>query len=315
MAAEPNLIAPSGTTALILGADFPAISNEETAVQFREAVSPDSKFITVTYRPLEDWLEQWETTVDELSLTVRVVVVGETTHSPSVRLAKGQSSSRAQPTVTTISDPTKISELGITLDLYLDEWTTEGSEIVVCFDSLSALLEKTDAAVAFRFMHFLVVRIRSLGARALVLCDPAKLSEKTLRTFTPLFDTIIESEGETLIDPKPLTLDRTLDLLRVAPRRRILRALAEADGPVDLIDLATRLAAVADGTSPEEVSDERHKQMLIALRHSHLPKLEECSVIGVDDEAMQVRRARQFSGVLRYLDAIDEIEPDGDETD
>jgi hypothetical protein len=69
------------------------------------------------------------------------------------------------------------------------------------------------------------------------------------------------------------------DLLAEPRRRRALAALADADGPVSLDQLARRVAAGETGGSPEAVDRETCRRMREAIRAEHLPKLLATAVV------------------------------------
>lgn len=48
--------------------------------------------------------------------------------------------------------------------------------------------------------------------------------------------------------------------------------------------LAARIAAVENGTSVEDVTDEERQRVYISLYQTHLPKLEEAGIVSYDDE-------------------------------
>lgn len=66
-------------------------------------------------------------------------------------------------------------------------------------------------------------------------------------------------------------------------RRRILAILVDGSDPVEVTELARRLAAVEEGCLPTTVSDEATDELLIDLQHVQLPALVEAGLLDRDE--------------------------------
>jgi len=96
-----------------------------------------------------------------------------------------------------------------------------------------------------------------------------------------------------------LTQDLVFDILSSARRRRVLYLL-KSDGPMELTELAERVAAQENDTTVEELTRQQRKRVYVSLYQTHVPKLEEAGFVDHD----------QDSGVVSLrseADAIDEF--------
>jgi hypothetical protein len=93
----------------------------------------------------------------------------------------------------------------------------------------------------------------------------------------------------------PMGMDRLLEVLASAQRRRVVRFLSEREGPIAFERLAT---VVADG-DPDAVR--------LALHHTHLPKLAENDVVVLDRESGTVEAGPQLPTVANGLSAIEGV--------
>lgn len=89
-------------------------------------------------------------------------------------------------------------------------------------------------------------------------------------------------------------LDTFYTILAAEPRRRVLRELLTRRGPITVERLAVGIAG-SGGATPESdpdvrtasgsPSDRRHEDAALALRHVHLPLLEDAGVLTWDRES------------------------------
>ena len=96
------------------------------------------------------------------------------------------------------------------------------------------------------------------------------------------------------------TLDTVMNLLADSHRRQLVLALAERNPQRD------------DAMRPEDVFDgDQREELLIGLRHNHLPKLADADVIEWNRSANLVRRGPRFEAVYSVIrpmqDHIDEL--------
>jgi len=83
-------------------------------------------------------------------------------------------------------------------------------------------------------------------------------------------------------------------------RRAIVQLLASAPGSLNVSDVATSIAETEAGTSA--VPNNLYKSVYVSLQQTHLPQLEEDSVIEYDSTAKTITRGPQFDAVYQYVD-------------
>lgn len=91
-----------------------------------------------------------------------------------------------------VADPSDLTRLGMTISRAVDEWG-DGNDPLVCFHSLTALLQYVTPKRAFRFVHLLQNR---LHATAHYHMDSIAHEQQTVATLRPLFDVIVEYDAE-----------------------------------------------------------------------------------------------------------------------
>ncbi|GAA0674485.1 hypothetical protein ACFQDG_08130 [Natronoarchaeum mannanilyticum] len=105
-------------------------------------------------------------------------------------------SSRGDVDVVSIDDPADLSSLGIEISGFL----SDGGETILCFHSLTDLLDHSDLERAFRFLHVLAGRVRAADAVAHFHIDPTAHEPRDLNTLAALFDGVVERfDGEWIV--------------------------------------------------------------------------------------------------------------------
>lgn len=130
-----------------------------------------------------------------------VVAVGD-----QMRSSNGDGSSTHEihgeaVTVETINNPRDLTRLGLLINKHLAE-PDEGPPAVVCFHTLSSLLQFVEVEKAFRFLHVLQGRVRTANARAHYHLDPSAHDEQVLHTLRPIFDFTVrfDANGDVAVD-------------------------------------------------------------------------------------------------------------------
>lgn len=192
---------------------------------------------------------------------------------------------------TTIPNPTDLAELGTTISLYLDDWTT--GRTLVCFHSIEDLLASVETETAFRFLHVLTRRLSGAEAVGQFSLDPTAVDESTIRTLEPIFDTVTEERSD---DPSAIPPDTAFDVLSEPRRRYVLHYLHEHADPVTVSKLADWVARHEPDTDGDRIE--------VSLHHSHLPKLEDAGLISLVETRVSGRPA--IETVLPYLELVSE---------
>jgi hypothetical protein len=96
--------------------------------------------------------------------------------------------------IKTMSDPSDLTDLGITISSFLSEWDSNDNQTVACFHSLTSLLQYADPQRVFRFLHVLTEKFDSSEVVAHYHMDPSAHDQQTINTLTPLFDASVEHD-------------------------------------------------------------------------------------------------------------------------
>lgn len=149
--------------------------------------------LVVSYdQSIEDWLTAHQHTPLE---SVAFVSVGEPVRSTTAATPTETPAPAAlpmEPRLDGVSDPTDLTALGLTIHSHLREFTESGDEIVLCFDSLSALAETVSLQRAFQFLHILTNLSRALGVTAHYHYD-STIPTQDLDTLRVLFDAELDT--------------------------------------------------------------------------------------------------------------------------
>lgn len=169
-------------------------TGDKTCLDFLTSTPPSqSNVLFVSYiRSPDDWIQTWLEYTRERPATLGFIQVGETTRS----VAAGQASditSQTDRVVQPVGNPGNLTELGITISERLTQWDANPHDTVICFDSITALLQYTDGVqTAFQFLHTLIGRIQTAQARACYTIAPDAHDDQTVATLTGLFDDVLD---------------------------------------------------------------------------------------------------------------------------
>lgn len=174
--------------------------NESDACSRLLAVAPPAETIalsvTVTQSP-DDRLEAWRSNVGaELPAKMGIVDVGGTSRSAAAAVVAVPESVGEDIRIETVSSPADLTNLGIRVSTYLSEAAGRDEQVVMCFHSLTPLLQYVDLQRLFRFLHVLTGRVAAVDGLAHYHMDPTAHDEQTLNTLKTLFDAVVEFEDD-----------------------------------------------------------------------------------------------------------------------
>lgn len=150
--------------------------------------------LAITYRRSpEQWMADFHSHFGDDPGELRVIAM---TELPQDSVPPVEATPAGERAVETIESPNDLTGLGIQIGEYLrdteeSKWDSGATETVMCFDSVTALLQYADARRVFRFLHLITGRISSFGATAHYHIHPDALDERTLNTIRTLFDGVV----------------------------------------------------------------------------------------------------------------------------
>lgn len=147
--------------------------------------------LVVTFtKSATDWVTEWNEFAGQPPARGGIVTVGET--SPHVA-GDGWD-------VEQVENASNLTGLGITLSGLLSDLASageeDGSDVVVCFDSVTSLLQYADLQGTFRFLHVVTGRVESVGGVGHYHIDPAAHDSQDLATLRGLFDAVVDVEAD-----------------------------------------------------------------------------------------------------------------------
>jgi KaiC/GvpD/RAD55 family RecA-like ATPase len=155
--------------------------------------TPDVLWVTYTRSPSACVEAVRSSSADVGALSV--IAVGET--------PTAEDTSRSSVTVDSISTPSDLTGLGITLSQTL----SDHEDVVVCFDSLTAMLQYVEVETSYEFLHTVTGQLHAADARAHFHLDPTAHDRQTVDALASLFDAVVHvRDGERHV--------RTRELLR-----------------------------------------------------------------------------------------------------
>jgi len=136
-------------------------------------------------------IEQWTGATDDPPRHGAVIAVGDA-GDVDVEWA----------TVESVNSPSDLTGLGIDIGEFLSAWD---GNVVVCFDSLTAMLQYVELETAYEFLHAITGQLYAADARAHFHIDPSAHDERTVDSITSLFDAVVElGDGDPTVRKRAL---------------------------------------------------------------------------------------------------------------
>lgn len=92
----------------------------------------------------------------------------------------------------TVSQPGDLTGVNIAMTEFLAGWSDDDNATVVCFHSLTTLLQYADTERVFKFINELTSVLERVGARAHFHMDPSAHDPQVIQTIKSLFDEVVE---------------------------------------------------------------------------------------------------------------------------
>ncbi|MDS0283402.1 DUF7504 family protein [Haloarcula onubensis] len=175
-----------GTNVIVMA---PSLSDEKrrTCLDLQAAGSLDRLdvlYVTYSGTPA-DLTDRWRDHHGDLPARMGIVVVGD---QPGQ--APGGDSVPENVFVTT-ANPNDITGLGMRLNNYLNDRDGD-SQLVVCFDSMTEMLQFAELQPVFKFLHMFAGQLRDADAAAHFHLDPGAHDDRTINRLKPLFDDAVD---------------------------------------------------------------------------------------------------------------------------
>ncbi|MFB6196105.1 MAG: hypothetical protein ABEI80_08025 [Haloplanus sp.] len=174
------------------------VTESKTAVSAKQCAritphSAASNVIVVAFAtsPVR-WIDQWHDSADDAPERVTVVV------SERASWAAGHPRDRLEPAlpsdtdvrVETVGSPDNFTDLGVTLTETLESYEERDDPPILCFQSLTLLLEYAALDQVCQFLHTLVGHIDQFGAAGHFHLHEHAHEERTVEKLRGLFDRV-----------------------------------------------------------------------------------------------------------------------------
>ena len=177
-----------GTNVLVLAPSLGGAKAEHCTHLLDVAPPAELDVLQITYSDSpSERVEAWLADHDELPARLGIVDVGD-----QAGVAGGGGDDLPPEVVVTTANPNDITGLGMRLNNYLNDLDPD-RQLVVCFDSLTELLQFTDVQAAFKFLHMFGGQLRSVDAVGHFHLDPNALDDQTVNRLKPVFDDAVRA--------------------------------------------------------------------------------------------------------------------------
>ncbi len=149
-----------------------------------------------TGRAPEAVLSTWREHVGDGPERAAFVLLGGSTRSAASVTSVDDAVADGAVSVHSVADPGNLTDVGIVTSSYLAEWDREGRSVVLCFRTLTTLLQYVRLETAFQFLHELTNRVRATDGVAHYHMDPSAHDERTVNTLVALFDAVAELDDD-----------------------------------------------------------------------------------------------------------------------
>lgn len=188
---KPDLSDLSGVSNVLVLAPSLGGHGGEVCLDLLSQTPPsETNVLTITYTDTpQEWVGRWLDHAGASPVRGGIVSIGQADASiddPSWA-------------VKTVENPSDLTGIGIELSELLSGMATaadDSEHITVCFNGITSLLQYADLQRAFRFLHVVTGRVKTVGGIGHYHLDPEAHDPQTLATLKGLFDAVIEVEAD-----------------------------------------------------------------------------------------------------------------------
>lgn len=188
---KPNLSDLSGVSNALLLVPSLGVQGRNACLTLLSQTPPsETNVLAVTYTDTgREWVTHWQNHVGIPPVRGGIVAIGQ---------GEGGVDDPAWA-VKTIENPVDLTGIGIELSQFLSTMAAaadDTEEIAVCFNSVTSLLQYADLQRAFRFLHVVTGRVKTVEGVGYYRIDPDAHDQQTLATLKGLFDAVVEVDGD-----------------------------------------------------------------------------------------------------------------------
>lgn len=189
---EPGIY-PAGTSNILLLAPAISDSADEACRNLLTDTPPRAtNLLVVSYLQSPDrWVENWRRHVDALPSNTGYVYMGGFGRSTKAQTVTADTNGSL--VAQAVASPSDLTELDIAVSKYLTSWSNNENKTVVCFQSVTALLQYVDSKLAYRFLNVVTRKVKAVNGVGHFHFDPDAHDDQTCNRLASLFDVVAES--------------------------------------------------------------------------------------------------------------------------
>ncbi|MFC4550437.1 MULTISPECIES: DUF7504 family protein [Halorussus] len=151
----------------------------------------ETNLLVISYRDGPDkWFADWQSYGGQQPADLGFIHVGEITRSAATTSKSTTTTSLGF--LDAVGNPADLTGLCIQISKYLERWAETDRNIVVYFNSLTSLLQFVDLNKAYRFLHVLIGRVKSVDGHAYYRIDSDAHESQTVAILQSLMDDVID---------------------------------------------------------------------------------------------------------------------------
>ncbi|WP_199174746.1 DUF7504 family protein [Halegenticoccus soli] len=183
------------SSVLLLAPSLFDAENDVCIDLLRPGDAAEENVLWVSYtRSPDAQLRRWRARAGAPPANLGVVSVGETVRSTGAVAGETRADARrgAPGPIEAVANPNDLTGLGIAINEYLHGWEHNGNRTVVCFDSLTAMLQYVELETAYEFLHILAGRLYAADAVAHFHMDPGAHDTRAVESVASLCDAVVD---------------------------------------------------------------------------------------------------------------------------
>lgn len=175
---------------LLLAPSIGAAKSEACHTLLTQTPPESTNVLAVSFaKTPAEWIDEWDATAGGPPASGGILSIGQAEADVGDPVW----------TVRTVENASDLTGVGIKLSEILSgiaDAAGDDEAIVVCFDSVTSLLQYADLQRTFRFLHVVTGRIKNVGGVGHFHVDPEAHSNQDLATLKGLFDAVLEVDDD-----------------------------------------------------------------------------------------------------------------------
>jgi hypothetical protein len=176
-------------------------ADDEGCVHLLDGDSIENKnvlCVTLTDTP-DDRMASWRVHMEDQPAKTAFIGVGDPARSAAATNGSVHDPQQAIQ-IESVSSPGDLTGLGMRVTQLISEWKDNENDTVLCFHTLTSLIQYVDIDRVFRFLHMLTARFDVGNTVGHFHMDPTAHDEREINTIKTLFDAVVEfRDGEWVV--------------------------------------------------------------------------------------------------------------------